>query len=647
MTQRVHRCVADRRTARVSLALVCLACTAVADVAALQRRAIKTHTRTLKRSRDVAARRKAAQSLGQMPTPDVVPALITALGDPEVSVRRAAAGGLWNIGKHAASATEALHRALQDPGPGVRIRASWALQNMGGPAAELADARRFVLRYGDLYGRFWAAYGLIGFEPPPTLIGPILEYVRSRSDTEAGGKALKQLAGTQDRTLIAPMTDVVQTFSPASVLILRALNLFEPKPDRFVSLLVKQLAFEDKRLTLEVLAILRGMPVTDQHVQTWLKPVIPLAEHPDDGVRSMAVSLLGAAEGRAHEGIETLIRVLSDDADRRVRRAAADAMGRIGDRRKPFPAQTKQRVAVLAFPRLSHAVAYDPDPNVRVAAIRSLAMLQLDTAQIVPLLTRVARTDGSTAVSLAATQALGARGPEAKPALAALRAMNSHPDPRVRRSANDAIRRIESGSPAAPALGAPRQQGATSPRREQALAALRTEGTTFDEHAFARALTRADKTKVQAFLESGVSADYQFKSRHNQPALSMLVDSMIACNPRKRPTAARTKELVRLLLAKGADPNLTDKRGNTPLMMAASKCDAELIQLLLDAGADPNAKNQAGLVALEFSLMFANDGADALIRAGARLPKDKIAMYEKTYAGRPQALGIIRRAAGK
>src|SRR5581483_3693204 len=54
-------------------------------------------------------------------------------------------------------------------------------------------------------------------------------------------------------------------------------------------------------------------------------------------------------------------------------------------------------------------------------------------------------------------------------------------------------------------------------------------------------------------------------------------------------------EIVRLLLAAGADVNARNARGATPLMRARS---AEAVRLLLQAGADLAARDEAGSTAL-------------------------------------------------
>jgi ankyrin repeat protein len=56
---------------------------------------------------------------------------------------------------------------------------------------------------------------------------------------------------------------------------------------------------------------------------------------------------------------------------------------------------------------------------------------------------------------------------------------------------------------------------------------------------------------------------------------------------------------VVLLLENGADPNLPNNRGETPLMHAANSDRPDLLQTLLMFGADPNSKDKNGMTVLD------------------------------------------------
>ncbi len=90
---------------------------------------------------------------------------------------------------------------------------------------------------------------------------------------------------------------------------------------------------------------------------------------------------------------------------------------------------------------------------------------------------------------------------------------------------------------------------------------------------------------------------------------------MAAVEPRDYdawPEGVDRVEVVRLLLAAGADVNARDKRDNTALLLTNN---LEQAVLLLQAGADPNAHNQAGTTA--FSNTSSDDIKRLLIEHGA------------------------------
>jgi ankyrin repeat protein len=65
--------------------------------------------------------------------------------------------------------------------------------------------------------------------------------------------------------------------------------------------------------------------------------------------------------------------------------------------------------------------------------------------------------------------------------------------------------------------------------------------------------------------------------------------------------ARRSAATVRMLLERGADPNVRQQAGYTPLHAAAKHGDREIVELLLAHGADPSAKSDAGQDAAGFA----------------------------------------------
>ena len=60
-------------------------------------------------------------------------------------------------------------------------------------------------------------------------------------------------------------------------------------------------------------------------------------------------------------------------------------------------------------------------------------------------------------------------------------------------------------------------------------------------------------------------------------------------------------DIIRLFLEKGANPNLADKNGKTPLMNASYKGNLAIVKMLLEFGADPTLKDNKGQSALDMA----------------------------------------------
>ena len=111
--------------------------------------------------------------------------------------------------------------------------------------------------------------------------------------------------------------------------------------------------------------------------------------------------------------------------------------------------------------------------------------------------------------------------------------------------------------------------GAAFSQNSQPLSALRT------------ALRAGDVAEVKTLLRKGVELNAKEADQ-----LPLLLDAVLNSNA----------ACVKALLEQGADPNITDRTGNTALMLAVA--DPAKLKLLLERGAPVNAVNGAGRSAL-------------------------------------------------
>lgn len=87
---------------------------------------------------------------------------------------------------------------------------------------------------------------------------------------------------------------------------------------------------------------------------------------------------------------------------------------------------------------------------------------------------------------------------------------------------------------------------------------------------------------------------------------------------------ANHSEVVRLLLAKGADPNTKLEIGDeTALMVAVQRSDIETVRALLSKGADPKARNQGGATALDIAISLGKTEILELLQKAAAEQKPK------------------------
>jgi len=125
------------------------------------------------------------------------------------------------------------------------------------------------------------------------------------------------------------------------------------------------------------------------------------------------------------------------------------------------------------------------------------------------------------------------------------------------------------------------------------------------------AVYKGDVDTVRRYLEQGgnVNAKYGFDGN----------------TPLQRAAQNNNKDMVEMLIAKGADVNAKDKDGNTPLQRAAQNNNKDMVEMLIAKGADVNAKDKDGNTPLQRAAQHnRKDVAELLIAKGADVnAKDK------------------------
>ena len=112
-------------------------------------------------------------------------------------------------------------------------------------------------------------------------------------------------------------------------------------------------------------------------------------------------------------------------------------------------------------------------------------------------------------------------------------------------------------------------------------------------------LLTLDKEIMRTLLEGGADPDADF---HNGAGILHYVVEL-----------ADSVELAELLLGHGADVDIRDMSGSTPLHYAAYLGLEEMAGFLLESGADPNARNVAGMTPLDYATCLGNDTTHGLL----------------------------------
>ncbi|MEP7067583.1 MAG: HEAT repeat domain-containing protein [Usitatibacter sp.] len=352
---------------------------------------VKEKLEAVANGRDPKERAAAAEWLGGRKTPEAIAALGAALADRDARVRQAAASGLWKSEKASEPARTQLIAALDDADPNVVAQAAGALASLGMKEDALAGARKRVFDSPDasLSSRFLVSRNLVGREPAAALVEPMIAYLErsslasgnfTRHNIELAQEALKKIAKTQDRSLVAPLMEGARSVKAGQPILLETLRAFEPRPDGYTAFVLEFLDSPDPKVRHAALGSLR--PLTkEKEVSVWAPRASAMLRDPDVSVRNEALWALGRGAGLAADEIDKVVAALGD-SDASVRRSAARAIGEMGDRNQAVPAATKARVAQAGLPMLAAAMEGDADADVRSEAKSALAKLGASGAAV-------------------------------------------------------------------------------------------------------------------------------------------------------------------------------------------------------------------------------------------------------------------------
>ncbi len=133
--------------------------------------------------------------------------------------------------------------------------------------------------------------------------------------------------------------------------------------------------------------------------------------------------------------------------------------------------------------------------------------------------------------------------------------------------------------------------------------------------ALIRAVRLPDVKKVERLLEAGANPNEKWD---NPPGVHILHFLAYNFNTLGEEVNQEYLSIIRSLLKHGADVNIRDSQGSTPLMLASGLWEKDdVISLLLDNGAQPNLQNKVGGTALMTAAGYGRKGTvNILLKRG-------------------------------
>jgi len=175
-------------------------------------------------------------------------------------------------------------------------------------------------------------------------------------------------------------------------------------------------------------------------------------------------------------------------------------------------------------------------------------------------------------------------------------------------------------------------------REQKGIAYLKKKNVGVSSDQLRRSALEGNFNQVRALIDAGV--DVNAGTWSESPLYAAVFSGCGAANGENEALV----KTVEALLGAGADVKRKDDNGNNILMSAAQMCGGKIVSKLVAAGADVNVVNGSGVSPLGMALIMQKlDAAEALVDEGARLDAKQAQMVSAT-ATSPRAKAIVAKA---
>ncbi len=389
----------------------------------------------LQSDKDQPARAAYAEALGIIgpETKAVLPALIKAFDDESGYVRYSAATALARFGPKAKPAVPALVAKFQTSTGTDREILAGTFGKIGTAASVAIPVLENALSDSDPFQRIAVAAALMRIDPRSEKPVPVLGEVLSHTDAKARGDAADALADLGPIAKAA-VPQLAKSLKDETSLVrrnsLRALGEMESASAVVVPEILKLLATDEDSLVREFAATaLPKISTADNTIPAALAQVLKKVEEKPEVRMAAALAMVPYAKHAEHQ-IPVLVETLGD-MEIEIAGAMAQTLGKMGP-----PA-----MAALLEAKDSKSTV------VRQYTMTALGILAVHhpktTDQVLAQLT-LGMKDSAWQVRRSAIRGIEGLGTKAKPAIPAMQDAQRDPNRFVRRSANEALLKINS-----------------------------------------------------------------------------------------------------------------------------------------------------------------------------------------------------------